>query len=192
MNNKYALGSIFTILLANPAYSAINCATLPSCASLGFKQTPYECSGRPMLKCPFDTSKVYCGCKPDQKGINGICYTMLPSNGYDCDTMGYIYDTSVVESCKAYIECTTPQYFKEPNGRILECYPRECSVSSSCSSLFGYIDTQNPIFKTIPDIVLAQSIEKNIGIFNISDDECREKFVLASPADSDDFIIYRG
>ena len=37
------------------------CATPPTCASLGYDQSASDCAGRKMIKCPFDTSKVFCG-----------------------------------------------------------------------------------------------------------------------------------
>lgn len=37
-----------------------NCATPPSCATLGYTKTAAACSGKTILKCPFDNSKVYC------------------------------------------------------------------------------------------------------------------------------------
>lgn len=37
------------------------CATPPSCAELGYNQTVNDCAGKKMIKCPFDTAKVFCG-----------------------------------------------------------------------------------------------------------------------------------
>lgn len=38
---------------------AKNCITLPTCESLNFKAS-LNCSGQDILRCPFDTNKIYC------------------------------------------------------------------------------------------------------------------------------------
>ncbi len=49
-----------SLIVASSAY-AITCEQLPECSSLGFTQTATDCAGKNMLKCPFDTDKVFCG-----------------------------------------------------------------------------------------------------------------------------------
>lgn len=39
---------------------AQSCIKTPTCAELGFAQSASDCNGKTMLKCPLDTSKVYC------------------------------------------------------------------------------------------------------------------------------------
>ena len=36
------------------------CTSNPDCATLGYTMTTTECSGLPTIKCPFDTSKIFC------------------------------------------------------------------------------------------------------------------------------------
>lgn len=48
------------IILFPFAVWAQNCSTPPSCATLGFTKSAADCSGKTILKCPFDTNKVYC------------------------------------------------------------------------------------------------------------------------------------
>ena len=52
-------------LCASTSYAAINCGTLPSCASLGYTDTVSQCpkssTGAEMVvKCPFDTTQGKC------------------------------------------------------------------------------------------------------------------------------------
>ena len=52
-------------LCASTSYAAINCGTLPSCASLGYSDTVSQCpkssTGAEMVvKCPFDTTQGKC------------------------------------------------------------------------------------------------------------------------------------
>ena len=44
-----------------PAYAALDCATPPTCAELGYKQTETDCAGKFMLKCPFSDEDFFCG-----------------------------------------------------------------------------------------------------------------------------------
>lgn len=47
-----------SLCLAAPALAAINCATLPTCASIGYSDASTSCSK--YLPCPFDSTKVKC------------------------------------------------------------------------------------------------------------------------------------
>ena len=40
--------------------AAQTCVTPPTCESLGYNKTTADCEGKTILKCPFDTSQVYC------------------------------------------------------------------------------------------------------------------------------------
>lgn len=45
--------------LSAPAL-AQTCIKTPTCADLGYSQTAADCAGKTILKCPLDTSKLYC------------------------------------------------------------------------------------------------------------------------------------
>lgn len=70
MNNlttmKYCLGLAF---ISYPLSAlALSCTTPPSCDTLGYKQSASDCTNRHALKCPFDSSKLFCGdCTEDFK-----------------------------------------------------------------------------------------------------------------------------
>ena len=46
-------------LFASNSYADINCATLPTCESLGYNDTVAQCPNK-SIKCPFDTAKGTC------------------------------------------------------------------------------------------------------------------------------------
>lgn len=61
---KYLLliSTMLAVNIAGIAKAEISCTNIPStkCADMGYTQTTSQCSGRQMLKCPFDDSKVWC------------------------------------------------------------------------------------------------------------------------------------
>lgn len=76
MNKTYQ--NIFGVSLALVTFSFINdvsaqtCATPPTCESLGYEFSAADCADRPALKCPFDTSKIYCLTQKEASEA-GIC-----------------------------------------------------------------------------------------------------------------------
>ena len=46
--------------IGNTSVWAQTCATPPTCESLGYTLTASQCTGRTVLKCPLDTSKIFC------------------------------------------------------------------------------------------------------------------------------------
>lgn len=74
---------LFGVSLIFVAFSFINeanaqeCAIAPTCESLGYTKTEKDCAGVASLKCPFDTSKVYCTTYDDLDplALGDIVYT---------------------------------------------------------------------------------------------------------------------
>ncbi len=63
-NIQYQFGAslfalAFSLVGADEAW-AQTCVPPPSCNTLGFTKTAADCAGKTILKCPFDTTKVYC------------------------------------------------------------------------------------------------------------------------------------
>ena len=58
--NKKVLLLILIELLWKSSSSFAACTSSPDCANLGYTMTAAECSGLPTIKCPFDTSKLFC------------------------------------------------------------------------------------------------------------------------------------
>lgn len=54
---------VFICVLSCISYSAnaATCTTPPSCASLGYTQTADDCEGKNAIKCPMDSSALFCG-----------------------------------------------------------------------------------------------------------------------------------
>ncbi len=78
---KKLILSCSLIALTLPAYAAesINCATLPTCSSLGYTKTVDQCTAKGLnyLRCPFDTTAVFC----EQKNISVSAGYILYSDG---------------------------------------------------------------------------------------------------------------
>ena len=51
---------------------AQTCVIPPTCESLGYEFTTADCADRPSLKCPFDTTKIYCLTQKEASEA-GIC-----------------------------------------------------------------------------------------------------------------------
>ncbi len=54
------ISSAFGLILSVTNSYAIDCTPTPDCATLGYTKTASDCSGVATIKCPFDTSKVFC------------------------------------------------------------------------------------------------------------------------------------
>ena len=65
-NNLYhRIWGTAALVLAFSSYDigkvqAQSCVKTPTCAELGYAQSESDCGGKTILKCPLDTSKVYC------------------------------------------------------------------------------------------------------------------------------------
>ena len=136
--------TITTILIPLTAYT--QCITPPDCASIGYTETSCEGDG---LKCPFDTSKLYCPpCDSSYK--------------YTCS--GDNIKNPIGDTCNnkyAACECIKGAIFT--NG---ECFcDSSCSIGNlyysdgSCSSCL--YENKNPIGIVVKDDELIFSIAIN-------------------------------
>ena len=50
-----------TMVIGATNVFALTCGKLPDCDDLGYTLTEDLCEGHTMVRCPFDTSKVFCG-----------------------------------------------------------------------------------------------------------------------------------
>ena len=81
------LSSAAVLLVTAAEASAQSCTTAPSCSALGYTKSVSQCSGKNMIKCPFDTALVFC------------------EDGPSCDSLGF---TDTVSECPgSYVKCPT-------------------------------------------------------------------------------------
>ena len=81
------LSSAAVLLVTAAEASAQTCTTAPSCSELGYTKSASQCSGKTMLYCPFDKTKVFC------------------EDGSSCDSLGF---TDIVSECPgSYVKCPT-------------------------------------------------------------------------------------
>ena len=60
---------------------AQTCIKTPSCADLGYTKTTTACAGKTILKCPLDTTKVYCPSYEETLRTYKVGDTYIDSNG---------------------------------------------------------------------------------------------------------------
>ncbi len=92
----------FSFVNPTPA-NAQSCAVAPTCESLGYSQTAEDCNGRYALKCPFDTSRVFCG---DNTNI------------YDCDRVSQ-GDILLYDSFSNSLACVRRSEFFEISSKYI-------------------------------------------------------------------------
>ena len=144
---KYLLLSL-AMAVALPAYAALDCATPPTCAELGYIQSEADCAGQFMLKCPFDNTKVFCG-------------------GEDCEAQGYIH-----ESCGTYMNSEACPY----DSSLFKCTEmtaaEKCAVDgytvTSCAS--GYYASETCYFDS--SYVKCAKDSCSLGYLPGSDEAC--------------------
>lgn len=64
--NRFNYGLLAGVVAVMPVFSlgaqeVGQCAIKPTCASMGYQQKAADCTGKNMLKCPFDNTIVFCG-----------------------------------------------------------------------------------------------------------------------------------
>ena len=60
MKKYLLLAGVGFCCVSGAAWAAIDCATPPKCADLGFTMTADDCVNHSILKCPFDQTQIYC------------------------------------------------------------------------------------------------------------------------------------
>lgn len=155
MEKKYLLLGLMAILLANPA-SSQDCPTVePTCDEMGYVNTLEECDGKQIVRCPFDTTKLFCGgasgsCPDGKIEVNELCYPNYDS----CEAAGY-YTTSQGcgtvkiyvkgEETTCYIYCCPDGYYKI-DGNCRKTYAN-CSAAgysdddTGCGAVIIYVDS---------------------------------------------------
>lgn len=80
MNNKLKkfinfVTIINVIIFSSQSVLGQDCRIVPTCESLGYSQSAVDCKEGEMLKCPFDTNKVFCKSKCKSSNIGDILYS---------------------------------------------------------------------------------------------------------------------
>lgn len=147
--NKYILTSLCTAFLVGSSgmVQAASCVSSPSCESLGYIMSASECSGVAAIKCPWDTTKVFCDKDPCADVVaviipaNGVCNAWsakCPKKcmGWTCNA-GYINDgkrcfKDIGEEIPMPVGCSV-------GHRRLVCDGREYC----CPESLGYVNCSN-------------------------------------------------
>ncbi len=75
------ISSAFGLIFTTSNAQAIECTLSTDCASMGYTLSASDCSGLTTIKCPFDTSKVYCKKTQEQETVNCEVGDILYGNG---------------------------------------------------------------------------------------------------------------
>ena len=132
---SFALGLILTTSISK----ATECTPAPDCASLGYSKTATDCKGVDAIKCPFDTSKLYC-----QKEE-----TTTPSDGYPCTSENYVifsaFPGDFIANCaNSTIYLPKPDSFQSmwctKTGRPIVSIPARAGYgdTSACNRAYNY------------------------------------------------------
>ena len=132
------LSSAAVLLVTAAEASAQTCTEAPGCAELGYTQTASECSGKAMVKCPFDSAKVFCGVS---KSCDELGYTMTAAqcSGRKYVTCPYdaakvVCDTSaIIGEIRLWPTATAPKGWKICDGSSLS--------TTTYSALYAVIGT---------------------------------------------------
>ena len=130
-----ALGLILTTSISQ----ATECTPAPDCASLGYSKTATDCKGVDAIKCPFDTSKLYC-----QKEE-----TTTPSYDYPCSRENYVifsaFPGNFIANCAAstiYLQNTgsMQSMWCTKTGRPIVSIPARAGYgdTSACNRAYNY------------------------------------------------------
>ena len=134
-----------SLIVASSAYAEFDCTKQPTCADLGYLQTATDCAGKNMLKCPFDTDKVFCESESsgDDTGAN-----KPQTTGQGCDTVGDILYSD------------------------LNCYEPLDKIASGVEPIAVVFDTENRSaigLNNAPTTMVWSSVEEDIsGLTNYS------------------------
>lgn len=218
MASKNKLLSILTVLIANPAYAAMDCNNQPSCTTLGYsKENVAGCASDGYIFCPFDTSYKKCiantircpanasSCTHHIRCNNNVCQVAY----YNCEDAGYFPSVPGGGSCNPNKVTITLR-----NGSTKTCYA-DCRATSnaSCNSegyyspgscsdrSLDWINIYLPTSGTDLNCEMcvgsdyktsAQSKIETITIASMDEKACQDKYVLnlESSVDEDDCSVY--
>lgn len=206
-NNNLNRFGVSLITLAFSAWSGNNkafaqCAQAPSCESLGFTVSDQSLCGYtiPILKCPFDTTKVYCIKKPQTCRDTGPTYYNNPPTGYACKKVtkeGLVcYTSCTKKTCSSY-------GYEEPNDdqfhictgpvttEIGTCY-ESCREKRHCDDFGHYGSGEVPkgvcctgsvdislldgTIISCHDIATCSPCDSNSSTSKLTEAQCRAKY----------------
>ena len=79
--------SAAVLLLSVQSAAAQVCTTPPTCDALGYTKTEADCSGKTILKCPLDQTKVYCPGYEETQRKYKVGDTYADANGIGIGTV---------------------------------------------------------------------------------------------------------
>ncbi len=146
---KYLL--LGTVIISGPAYAA-ECTSAPDCAALGYTMTASDCGEKAYIKCPFDTSKIFC--QADIECTVANCAACKQGSGTQCAVCKSGYElngTTCRKSCssgysRSVTSCSSNYCFSQDSAGCGKCtakndcpgYSDTLNLTSSYCKLYGY------------------------------------------------------
>ena len=91
--SKLITVSAAVLLLSVQSAAAQVCTVPPTCDALGYTKSAADCSGKTILKCPLDQTKVYCPGYEETQRIYKVGDDYIDSNGLSIGTVVKIDET---------------------------------------------------------------------------------------------------
>lgn len=146
---KLLLASVLGVM-ALPAYAAVDCQTLPSCADLGYTYSASDCKGVSTVKCPFDKTKLFCN--------QAVASEVPPAEVETVCAPGMMLDTSASKCYEGYSldrnsdwlvlatrsgKCTSVGFTAQPALVVEEADPTKARTAAvaGCKSSIGNTST---------------------------------------------------
>ena len=85
--------SAAVLLLSLQSAAAQVCTTPPTCDALGYNKTEADCSGKTILKCPLDQTKVYCPGYEETQRKYKVGDSYIDANGIGIGTVAQVDST---------------------------------------------------------------------------------------------------
>ena len=126
--NKKYLGVSLSALAFSLSYgltaNAQTCVTPPSCESMGYTDTADKCDDSSMVKCPFDTSKVFC--------------RSISTKTKTCDTIGDI----LLDDKTCAVDANAIYQDKTPIGVVFDVSRKLAIALEESSSSLKWVSSQ--------------------------------------------------
>ena len=152
MKNLILASVCFSAMLLNiQNVQAQTCVTPPSCYSLGYTKTVSQCSGKAMLKCPLDTSMVFCD---NSSSSSGGTTTSCP--------FGYVPYNDIYPSCNE----------TNKNKLIEHSSAKGCYTCKKCTDGFWFNNDCFTSFYATTDSAGCIRCSKCSGLEELKDGFC--------------------
>ena len=156
----YLLTGIGMMCFSSQSFAS-NCTSAPDCSSLGYTQTSSDCEGLDVIKCPFDTSKVFCsGEAKKEVSVGSILYgdgTVSDSIVSGKRPVGIVFD----EENRLALALTDVQQSGSAGSEKMHWSSNRCDTPNldNCSDYVDVVNTCGTDGRANTDAILVSTCE---------------------------------